>query len=632
MSLSITQILDDAPDGASGVANGQTIGDSTPGVVVQLTGSDAAAGTNLTLYSVGQNGARQALQTLTVGSNTSSVIFRPPALAEASYTFEADSATAASNPFAVTIDLTPDAAPLLVKVIDDVQPDGPFSGPDAATPRMINDSTPVLEVSLTGTNAAAGDQLKLFSNQPTQVQLTHTVTAAEVQNGYVDLTPTLSDGWYQFQSQLTHADGAFVGASNVRGVRVDTVAPVAPQITAVHDDAGAATGDVASGGSTDDTTPTVTVTFDLEQPPAGPGSPGHNPYPPSSTIQGTVQLFANGTLVGSAYAQAGPATITTSALAPGTYALTARNIDTSGNVGATSAAFSLTVTSGDPAPTGGGQLLTSHQYADSLVGGAGDDTLVAGQGPDALTGHGGADVFTFKDLPWNAGHSTDFTLGADRLDLTALFQASGYTGSNPMADGYVSLQSDGADGTEVYYDTDGPAPGNTIQFRITDLDHVSPTGLTWAQLAGGAPAAGAPPPAGGGGSPGQTLTSSKYADTLTGGAGADTLNAGQGPDRLTGGGGADSFVFGQLPWNAGHVTDFTPGVDKLDLRALFQAAGYAGTDPVGDHVLEFRSDGAGDTQVYVDVDGPSGSQWPFLITTLDHVAPSQVGAGDWLFH
>jgi Ca2+-binding RTX toxin-like protein len=631
MSLSITQILDDAPDGASGVVNGQTIGDSTPGVVVQLAGSDAAAGTSLTLYSVGPGGTRQALQTLTVGSDTSYVIFRPPALAEASYTFEADSANAASNPFAVTVDLTPDAAPLLVKVIDDVQPDGPFSGPDASTSRMINDSTPVLEVSLAGTNAAAGDQLKLFSKQPTQVQFTHTVTAAEAQNGYVDLTPTLADGWYQFQSQLTHADGAFVGPSNVRGVRVDTVAPVAPQITTVHDDAGATTGDLASGASTDDTTPTVTVTFDLEQPPVGPGSPGHNPYPPSSTIQGAVQLFANGTLVGSAYAQAGPATITTSALAPGQYALTARNIDTSGNVGAMSAPFTLTVTSGDPAPSGGGQVLTSHQYADSLVGGPGNDTLVAGQGPDTLTGHGGADVFTFKNLPWNAGHTSDFTVGADRLDLTALFQASGYTGSNPIADGYVSLQSDGAGGTVVCYDTDGPAPGNTIQFRITDLDHVSPNGLTWAQLSGGTSVGGGPPPSSGA-TPGQTLMSSQYADTLSGGAGADTLNAGQGPDQLTGAGGADSFVFGQLPWNAGHVTDFTPGVDKIDLRQIFQAAGYSGADPIADHYLEFRSDGAGDTQVYVDVDGPSGGQWPFLITTLDHVTPSQIGAGDWLFH
>ena len=116
------------------------------------------------------------------------------------------------------------------------------------------------------------------------------------------------------------------------------------------------------------------------------------------------------------------------------------------------------------------------------------------------------------------------------------------------------------------------------------------------------------------------LTSDQYGDTLTGGGGNDTLNAGQGPDQLTGAGGADRFVFGALPWNAGHITDFTPGVDKLDLSAIADAASQ----------VEFRSDGAGATQVYVDVDGPGGD-WPFLITTLDGVAPSRIGASDWVF-
>ncbi|MDB5468113.1 MAG: hypothetical protein JWQ46_2875 [Phenylobacterium sp.] len=279
-----------------------------------------------------------------------------------------------------------------------------------------------------------------------------------------------------------------------------------------------------------------------------------------------------------------------------------------------------------------GQMLTSQKYGDTLVGGPGADTLVAGQGPDTLTGNAGGDAFTFRNLPWNAGHTTDFTVGSDRLDLSALFQASGYTGSDPIADGYVSLQSDGSGGTNVFYDTDGPGSGNTIQYKISDLDHVAPAGLTWAQLSGGASTGGTGSPGGTGGTtPGRTLTSSQYGDTLTGGAGNDTLTAGQGPDQLTGAGGADNFVFGQLPWNAGHVTDFTPGVDRLDLRGPFSAAGYSGSDPITDHYLEFRSDGAGDTQVYFDPDGPSGSQYPFLITTLDHVGPGQIGAGDWLF-
>lgn len=135
-----------------------------------------------------------------------------------------------------------------------------------------------------------------------------------------------------------------------------------------------------------------------------------------------------------------------------------------------------------------------------------------------------------------------------------------------------------------------------------------------------------PPPSGG-----QVINSPGPSSTLTGGAGADTLNASQGPDQLTGGGGADHFAWAQLPWNAGHVTDFALGVDKLDLRALFQASGYAGSNPIADGRLEFRPDGQGNTQVYFDRDALGGGDWPFLITTLDGVQPGQLGSGDWLF-
>ena len=164
---------------------------------------------------------------------------------------------------------------------------------------------------------------------------------------------------------------------------------------------------------------------------------------------------------------------------------------------------------------------------------------------------------------------------------------------------------------------------------------MSATGLSWAQLStvtAPPPPPPPPPPPSGGGTAGTVLTSSQYGDTLTGGSGNDTLNAGQGPDVLTGAGGADQFVFAKPPWNAGHVTDFTPGVDLLNLRPLFAGTSYAGSNPLADHWLEFRPDGSGNTQVYVDMDGPSGSQWPTLVTTLDHVLPAQLLASDWVFH
>jgi len=81
------------------------------------------------------------------------------------------------------------------------------------------------------------------------------------------------------------------------------------------------------------------------------------------------------------------------------------------------------------------------------------------------------------------------------------------------------------------------------------------------------------------------------------------------------------------------VTDFEPGTDVLDLRPLFEAAGYHGSDPVADGYLSLLDDGAGGARVYFDPDAPdSGTAWPYLITTLDKVSPASLQpAHDWLF-
>jgi Ca2+-binding RTX toxin-like protein len=275
-------------------------------------------------------------------------------------------------------------------------------------------------------------------------------------------------------------------------------------------------------------------------------------------------------------------------------------------------------------------VLTSDQYADVLTGGGGGDTLHAGQGPDQLTGGAGADVFVFRDLPWNAGHVTDFTVGVDKLDLGALLSAAGVTSADPIASGHVILAADGLGGTKVYFDPDAAGTAHRWPTLITTLDGVTPGGLTAANLLKGFGADPQPQP-----QPqapaGVSLISDQYADVLVGGGGTDTLAAGQGPDVLTGGAGADHFVFSNLPWNAGHVTDFQAGVDKLDLSALFDQAGYQGSNPVQDGLLSFVADGAGGTKVYFDADGAGTvHRWPTLITTLDGVAPATLTSHDWI--
>ena len=289
--------------------------------------------------------------------------------------------------------------------------------------------------------------------------------------------------------------------------------------------------------------------------------------------------------------------------------------------------------------TGGLTLAGTDAHASALTGGSGADTLISQHQADTLIGGGGADTFAFTVLPWNAGHITDFQVGVDKLDFSALFAAAGYQGSDPVGDGHVILGSDELGGTRVSFDPDGAAPGTPWPFTITTLDHVSPTGLTTARLfagaSNGASASTAATPASGPvtEAAGSVALSGHDAGVsqLGGGAGADTLSAAHQADILTGGAGHDVFKFGVLPWNAGHVTDFTPGDDLLDLRAIFQAAGYHGVDPVADGYLILQDDGHGGTTVLVDVDGRgTGNPWPTTITTLDHVAPSSLHASDWL--
>jgi len=82
------------------------------------------------------------------------------------------------------------------------------------------------------------------------------------------------------------------------------------------------------------------------------------------------------------------------------------------------------------------------------------------------------------------------------------------------------------------------------------------------------------------------------------------------------------------------ITDFTAGMDMLDLRGLFTAANYHGTNPIADGYISFASDGAGGTKILFDPDGPgTANPWAFLVTTIDHVPPSGLHMQtDWFFH
>jgi hypothetical protein len=70
-------------------------------------------------------------------------------------------------------------------------------------------------------------------------------------------------------------------------------------------------------------------------------------------------------------------------------------------------------------------------------------------------------------------------------------------------------------------------------------------------------------------------------------------------------------------------------VDHLDLSGIFSAIHYTGTDPLKNNYLTFSSDHHGDMNVYINPHDGTGSH---LITTLDHISPSQITTADWIWH
>nr|WP_280176356.1 Ig-like domain-containing protein [Methylorubrum populi] len=211
-----------------------------------------------------------------------------------------------------------------------------------AIPTLTTDATATQDntPTLFGT-AEAGSTVAIY-NGAAQV-----ATVIANSSGQYSFTPSsaLADGIYNFSARATDASGNVSGASASVRVTIDTVAPIAPTIT-------------ATSASTNDNTPTLNGTAEA-------GS--------------TVAIYSGTTLLGTTVAGAnGSFSFTpTTALADGTYSFTARATDASGNTGPASAAISLQIDATAPvAPvftTGGGltndttPTLTGRAEAGSTV-------------------------------------------------------------------------------------------------------------------------------------------------------------------------------------------------------------------------------------------------------------------------
>ena len=122
----------------------------------------------------------------------------------------------------------------------------------------------------------------------------------------------------------------------------------------------------------------------------------------------------------------------------------------------------------------------------------------------------------------------------------------------------------------------------------------------------------------------QIVAPNNDGSVLQGGAGDDTLIASHAGDTLTGGAGKDVFQLPYAPNSPVHVTDFTPGTDVLDLRAL--VPNYHGTDPLNDGYLDYGPDGNGGTIVWVDPDG-TGPDYQYYAVDLEGVGWNNLKVG-----
>jgi CSLREA domain-containing protein len=139
----------------------------------------------------------------------------------------------------------------------------------------------------------------------------------------------------------------------------------------------------------------------------------------------------------------------------------------------------------------GNDILVGGGGQNSLIGGVGDDTLVGGGGQNSLiggagndilftsdygntlTGGSGNDQFVYQTLGWYNNTITDFNQNEDKLVLTEAFKNLGYSGSNPILDGYLQFVQSGTS-TQVNYSFSGIG---SYFFTLATLNNFTATNL-----------------------------------------------------------------------------------------------------------------------------------------------------------
>jgi VCBS repeat-containing protein len=263
--------------------------------------------------------------------------------------------------------------------------------------------------------------------------------------------------------------------------------------------------------------------------------------------------------------------------------------------------------------------------------------VYGGKGKDTLTGGLGNDIFFYAEERFASGDTVNGGAGYDGMFLRGNyaidFNAPGYTGLFTNIENLTLTSA-----TDERYARGG---GTEFDYNLVLSNAIVKAGQTLT-VSGALLMAGETMVLDGSQETDGVLRlfGGAAADTLKGGALADLLHGAMGADTLRGGGGADVFRYQAVTESNAlgrdHITDFTPGTDKIDLGAIDasraiggdQAFAWIGSNAFSKTAGELRAfQSGGQWIVQGDINGDGFAD---LVIGLTLQGPTPLGAGDFV--
>ncbi|MCF7646331.1 Ig-like domain repeat protein [Bacillus subtilis] len=327
----ITSVVDAAEPITGDITNGGITNDPRP--VISGTAAD-----DITLVRIYDGTTLLGEVTVTDGKWS----FAPDSdLANGSHTFRVKAVDAAGNEGAysatwrINVDTLAPNAPSITSVYDDV---GSVQG-NVADGKRTDDLRPTIS----GGGAEAGSVVKIYDNG---TLIGQTIAAA---NGTWSFTPTedLTEAAHSFTVTATDTAGNESAQSGSWRITIDLSVPKTPTIDQIWDDAQPGIGAVPNGGTTNDTTPTL----------SGTGAPG--------TI---LKIFVNGDYVGETTVQATGQWNYTGFVADGTHTFTVQSVNEVGTSSVMSEPHTITVSTAVPGTPSITEVMDAVGSITGLVG------------------------------------------------------------------------------------------------------------------------------------------------------------------------------------------------------------------------------------------------------------------------